>query len=398
MQQTTDGGYIVAGFTTSNDSDITFNHGGEDVWIIKLNASGTLAWQKTYGGTADEMATAIQQTTDGGYIVGGLSNSTDGDVTGNHGGDDYWVLKLNDTGAIQWENSYGGSNDEDDGDEAYPGTIEQTIDGGYVLTGTTNSTDGDVTGYHGGTLYDFWVVKLSPTGSIVWEKCLGGTQDDDGYFVQQTADTGYIVSGTSNSLDGDITHNLGTYDYWIVKLSSSGNLVWQKNYGGSHDEYAYCIHPTSDSEYIVCGFSKSNDSEVSGNHGDYDGWVLKLGYCNLPATSNISGPVTVCGGSGIQLSDNTTGGTWSASNGNATVSAGGLVTGVYAGTDVIFYTTNNSCGTGGASQTVIISLPDPVIVATGSVLSTTIPYSSYQWYKTSSPVSGATKCHIYGHC
>ncbi|MFI5196108.1 MAG: T9SS type A sorting domain-containing protein [Chitinophagales bacterium] len=390
MQQTTDGGYIVAGFTKSADGDVTINHGGEDVWVIKLSSTGSLVWQKTYGGTGDDLATSIQQTTDGGYIVAGISNSTDGDVTGNHGGNDIWILKLSATGSIVWENSYGGSGDEADGDEAYPGTVQQTIDGGYVFAGTTNSTDGDVTGYHGGLLFDYWVVKVSATGSMVWAKCFGGTGDDDAYFVQQTRDTGYIVTGTSNSTNGDITHNLGTYDYWILKLNSSGNLVWEKNYGGSLDDYGFCIHPTSDSEYIVCGYSGSNDSEVSGNHGAYDGWVVKLAYCNLPAVSAISGPPAVCASSGIHLSDNTTGGTWSASNGNATVS-GGLVTGLYTGNDAIFYTKTNSCGTGGATHIVNINpRPNPVIVAAGTTLSTTLTYSAYQWIKNGTNVSGAT--------
>ena len=236
IQQTSDGGYIFTGTTESTDGDVASIHGNEDVWVVKLSSTGSIEWAKTYGGSDEEDGVAIKQTPDGGYILATTTKSTDGDVVGNHGGDDIWILKLSSAGAIQWSQCYGGSATEQDGDHAYPGNID-TSGGGYIFAGFTNSTDGDVTGYHGGTFYDYWVVKINSTGGIVWQKTLGGTQDDDGYCVQSVPGGGYIVSGTSNSFDGDISSPINTFDYWIIKLTNAGGIEWQKNYGGTLDEY-----------------------------------------------------------------------------------------------------------------------------------------------------------------
>ncbi|MDD4248563.1 MAG: PKD domain-containing protein, partial [Methanosarcina sp.] len=268
IQQTSDGGYIVAGESNSNDGDVTGNHGGFDYWVVKLDTTGNIVWQKSLGGSGGELAESIQQTSDGGYIVAGYSRSTDGDVTGNHGGYDYWVVKLDTTGNIVWQKSLGGS----DHDYAY--SIQQTSDGGYIVAGDSRSNDGDVTGNHGG--YDSWVVKLDTTGNIVWQKCLGGSISDNAYSIQQTSDGGYIVAGYSGSTDGDVTGNHGEFDYWVVKLDTTGNIVWQKSLGGSDDEYAESIQQTSDGGYIVAGESNSNDGDVTGNHGESDYWVVKL--------------------------------------------------------------------------------------------------------------------------
>jgi hypothetical protein len=133
----------VAGYTASNDGDVTGNHGGGDYWIVKLNSTGTIEWQKCLGGTNHDWARSIQQTSDGGYIVACYTASTDGDVTGNNGGEDYWIVKLTSTGTIEWQKCLGCSNDED----TY--SIQQTTDGGYIVAGITRSNDGDVTGNHG---------------------------------------------------------------------------------------------------------------------------------------------------------------------------------------------------------------------------------------------------------
>ncbi|GHV40442.1 hypothetical protein FACS1894187_21380 [Synergistales bacterium] len=269
IQQTSDGGYIVAGYSQSNDNDVSGNHGGGDYWIVKLNTNGSIAWEKSLGGTNGDMAQSIQQTSDGGYIVAGISTSNDDDVSVNHGGDDYWIVKLNANGSIAWEKSLGGTGY----DFAY--SIQQTSDGGYIVAGWSDSNDGDVSGHHGGVGYDYWIVKLNADGSIAWQKSLGGTGGDVAYSIQQMSDGGYIVAGSSGSNDGDVSGNQGGGDYWIVKLNANGSIAWEKSLGGTGGEAAQSIQQTSDG-YIVAGFSQSNDGDVSGNHGGVDYWIVKL--------------------------------------------------------------------------------------------------------------------------
>ena len=269
IQQTNDGGYIVSGVSDSNDGDVSGNHGNTDFWVMKLTSIGTIEWQKSLGGTSDEDANSIQQTNDGGYIVVGGSESNDGDVSGNHGSQDIWVVKLNITGAIEWQKSLGGTESE----SAF--SIQQTNDGGYIVLGVSFSNDGDVSGNHGNG--DYWAVKLSSIGTIEWQKSLGGTGQDFAFSIQQTTDAGYIVAGLSNSNDGDVSGNHGaSLDYWVVKISSLGAIEWQKSLGGSNSDQARSIQQTNDGGYIVTGESDSNDGDVSGNHGSQDIWVVKL--------------------------------------------------------------------------------------------------------------------------
>ncbi|MDX9705524.1 MAG: T9SS type A sorting domain-containing protein [Weeksellaceae bacterium] len=268
VQQTTDGGYIVAGYSESNDGDVNSNYGFSDYWIVKLNSAGSIEWQKSLGGSDVDYAYSIQQTTDGGYIVAGRSYSNDGDVSGNHGFSDYWIVKLDSTGNTQWQKSLGGSYAD------YAKSIQQTTDGGYIVAGAASSNDGDVSGNLGG--YDYWVVKLDKSGSMEWQKSLGGSSNDYATSIQQTTDGGYIVAGYSESNDGDVIGNHGDKDYWVVKLDSTGNMEWQKSLGGSGWDAAHSIQQTTDNGYIVAGYSESNDGDVSGNHGNMDYWVVKL--------------------------------------------------------------------------------------------------------------------------
>jgi len=289
VQLTTDGGYIVAVYSESDDGDVTGHHGGFDYWIVKLDASGAMEWQKSLGGTSNDFVRSIQQTTDGGYIVVGDSYSDDGDVTGHHGSSDYsdcWIVKLDASGAIAWQKSLGGSGRD------YAQSIQQTTDGGYIVAGDSYSDDGDVTGHHGSS--DYWIVKLDASGAIEWEKSLGGSDYDYVSSIQQTADGGYIVAGKSSSLDDEVTggHGGGFYynsagneywypysDYWIVKLDASGAIAWERSLGGSYNDAASSIQQTADGDYIVAGVSSSNDGDVTGHHGGVnyaDYWIVKL--------------------------------------------------------------------------------------------------------------------------
>jgi len=285
IQQTTDGGYIVSGYSASINGDVKGNHAGltlenaiADAWVVKLDATGKIQWQKCFGGTGDEGAESIQQTKDGGYILAGYSNTDRDakDVKGNHGAEDFYIIKLDGDGNKLWQKLLGGSRK----DWAY--SIQQTNEGGYIVAGSTSSNNGDVKGNHGGDA-DFWVVKLDETGSITWQRCLGGSGDDKASSIQQTTDGGYVVAGSSTSTDGDVTGNHGSSDYWVVKLDATGNLVWQKSLGGSAEDKASCIQQTTEGGYVISGYSQSLNGDVTGNHSDADFWIVKL-----DATGNLT--------------------------------------------------------------------------------------------------------------
>ena len=268
IQPTPDGGYIMAGYTWSTNGDVQGYHGNEDIWVVKLSSTGSLQWQKALGGTGTDETYSIQPTIDGGYIVAGTTSSTDGDVVGNHGNWDAWVIKLSATGVIVWQKALGGINNDS------ANSILPTLDGGYIVAGTTSSNNGDVTGNHGND--DAWVVKLNSTGSLQWQKALGGTTEDVAHCIQPTTDGGYIVAGYTLSTDGDVTGNNGNRDAWVVKISSTGSLQWQKALGGTGEERVYSIQPTTDGGYIVAGNTYSNNGDVTGAHGGGDAWVVKL--------------------------------------------------------------------------------------------------------------------------
>ena len=183
IRQDSDGGYFIAGYTESNNYDVSGNHGGfYDGWFVKLDPIGNIQWQKALGSSGwDDIISAIQ-TPDHGYILTGRSQNADGDVSFNHGFTDLWVVKLSQLGAIEWEKSYGGGL-EDSGH-----SIKLTADGGYIVVGQAYSTDGDVTGQHGNG--DFWAIKLSSTGVLEWQKAMGGGGEDIASDVVQTADDG----------------------------------------------------------------------------------------------------------------------------------------------------------------------------------------------------------------
>ncbi len=294
LQQTADGGYILGGYSESNVSgDKTENSlGNADYWVVKLNALGAIQWQNTIGGNDIDVLNSIQQTADGGFILGGNSHSNiSGDKTENSlGSADYWVVKLNATGAIQWQNTIGG----DGFDLLF--SIQQTADGGYILGGFSSSNiSGDKTENALGN-EDYWVVKLNATGAIQWQNTIGGNGIDELNSIQLTADGGYILGGSSNSnISGDKTENsLGEEDYWVIKLNAAGVIQWQNTIGGNFEEQFYSLQQTADGGYIIGGYS---DSNISGDKtenclGWYDFWVIKLN-----ATGSIQWQNTIGGNS-----------------------------------------------------------------------------------------------------
>ncbi len=285
-QQTADGGYILLGSSWSSESgDVSGeNHGMADYWVVRLDGTGAIAWERLLGGTGDDRGICVQQTDDGGFILLGRSNSSaSGDVTGtNRGERDLWVVKTNKDGVIEWQRLFGGSGDD------RGVSVQQTDDGGYVLLGdSTSSYSGDVQDQNNG-FSDYWVVKLAGNGEIEWQRLLGGDDTDDvwngGYEVaqsiRQTADGGYIVSGqSSSSNNGDVEDkNSGSYDIWVVKLDPDGKIEWQNLLGGVIDEYGNSIQQTADGNYALLGHSTSSWSGdvLNKNAGLADFWFMTL--------------------------------------------------------------------------------------------------------------------------
>ncbi|MDX1911395.1 MAG: hypothetical protein SFV22_07910, partial [Saprospiraceae bacterium] len=270
VEPTADGGYVVVGWTLSDDGDVSFSHGSYDVWVVKLSAEGELVWQKTYGGSDFDYGYSISQTSDGGYIVSGQSQSADGDLSGGlDGGADAWVIKLDSEGKIEWQKEYGGTG-LDRANE-----IIQTPDGGYLFCGHTTSTDGDVNVNYG--IYDVWVVKLSNTGAIEWQQVMGGSGQDSGIFMTLHSEGGCLVTGLLGSQEYPGNH--GSMDFWVIRLSESGEIIWQRAYGGSGQDFGRCIQPTRDGGYIAGGYTRSlaGSGDVQGPVlGDSDYWIIKL--------------------------------------------------------------------------------------------------------------------------
>ncbi len=247
--KTLDGGYAVAGYSNSNNGDVIGNHGQWDLWMVKLDIMGNIQWTKSLGGVADESAGSIIQTADGGYAIAGWSRSNNGDVNGNHGGQDCWVVKLDLAGNLQWQKSLGGAGDEK------AQCIIATQAGGYAIAGWTNSNNGNVAGFHGGAGNDIWVAVLDGFGNLQWQKCLGGTGNDVGYSMIQIAGGSFVVTGGTASNDGDVNGNHGNGDYWMTKLSNAGVLQWQKCYGGSGSDLARAVIQTNDGGFALNGSS-----------------------------------------------------------------------------------------------------------------------------------------------
>jgi len=241
FQQTSDGGYIIAGNTSS------FNSGSyDDIWILKLSSDGDVEWQRTYGGSGSDSASSIQQTQDGGYIVLGETSSF------GAGYNDIWILKLSSDGDVEWQRTYGGSGSDS------ASTIQQTQDGGYVVVGEIESREEDQ------TVRDTWILKLSSDGEIEWQKTYGGHKSYFVSFIQQRDDGGYIVAGNTSS------SGAGETDIWFLKLTSDGEIEWQKTYGGNKSDSVSSIQQTGDGGYIVLGDTSSFSVEGS------DCWILKL--------------------------------------------------------------------------------------------------------------------------
>ncbi len=291
LAEAEDGGFILGGYSLSgisgNKSEA--NLGEADYWVVRIDDLGNIIWQKTIGGSANDVLYSLQLTLDNSFILFGSSNSgisgdkTEPSILSPFGTntDDYWVVKIDSLGIIQWQNTIGGnSNDE-------AGEVKQSNDGGFLLAGYSMSAlSGDKTESLIG-IRDYWIVKLDSSGSIEWQNTIGGAGSEGNYdvYISNTSAEGCIIGGSSESgISGDKTEaSFGYFDYWLVKLDSIGNIEWDKTLGGYNYDVLRSIHATTDEGYILGGWSSSNISGVKTENslGDVDYWVIKLeGSCD----------------------------------------------------------------------------------------------------------------------
>ncbi len=268
IRQTNDGGFIIANYSLSSDGDVSGNYGSYDYWVFKLNSQGQIEWEQNFGGSGSDLVKDIYQTTDGGYFLVGKGGSDDGDVSGSHGSSEYWVLKLTEQGNISWQKSYGGSGGD------YCRSVKQTSDRGYIICGDSGSDDGDVSGNHGSD--DIWLVKTDASGNIEWQYCYGGSDPENGWVVIQTSDGGFVAGGETLSSDGMVENNHGNADAWIFKVDANGNLLWQRCLGGSAMDGLNKVIETRDGSLLLACYTESSNGDVSHNHGGEDYWIVKM--------------------------------------------------------------------------------------------------------------------------
>ncbi len=290
---TSDGGFLLIGISESGISgDKTQSNLGQgDFWVVKTNSTGVIQWEKTYGGTGDDYAVTGIETSDGGFVIIGDSDSNiSGDKTQNSkGGLDFWIIKINSTGTKLWDKTLGGSLDD------LPIALQETPTGDIIIGGESESSiSGDKTeNSKGGS--DHWIVKINSTGTIIWNKTFGGNADDFLATLKLTTDGGFVIGASSSSgISGDKSENaLSIEDYWILKISNTNTIDWQKTIGGDATSRSTLsdLILTSDGSYVIAGDS---DSGIGGSktvitNGGNDLWLLKLNSSGVIQWQNSIG-------------------------------------------------------------------------------------------------------------
>jgi len=238
VQQTKDGGYIVTGYQWVYGSV-------QEVYLLKTDADGNKQWDKTFGGGNIDIGYSVQQTTDGGYIITGYTWSY------GPGYLNVWLIKTDGNGNKQWDKTFGGPYSQ----IGY--SVRQTTDGGYIITGFTD--------YHQATNYDVWLIKTDASGNQEWEKTFGGAEEDQGRSVWQTADDGYIITGETESFGA------GDKDVWLIKTDADGDEEWNQTFGGADEDIGMAVQQTIDRGYIIAGKTRSYGA------GNVDFWLIKIG-------------------------------------------------------------------------------------------------------------------------
>lgn len=281
---TSDGGFLVLGDTGSGDGDVVKIHAQNEIWLTKLDSNGEKVWSKTIGGSLNDYGTGIIATTDGNYVISGYSASSDGDVPGNVGMHDFYIAKITPEGNLMWSKNYGFSSH----DHAHK--IIQTRDGGFFIAGfadyagidgsgqTSNNGEGHSMRFaapmHG--VGEYFGIRLDANGDFKWFRYFGGTLNDRVNDIVEAEDGGLIMVGSSESTNVDVTHNKGSYDFWVIKLDANGHLHWKENYGGSGIDQAFGICKTGNNSYLIAGRTNSTDGDVSKPLGNFDAWVIHI--------------------------------------------------------------------------------------------------------------------------
>jgi hypothetical protein len=235
VQQTSDGGFILVGWTES------FGAGGADVWLIKTDANGNKLWDRTFGGSGSDWGISVQQTRDGGFVIVGATES--------FGAGDVWLIKTDANGNKLWDRTFGGSGLD------WGSSVQQTSDGGFIIVGRTWS--------FGAGLADVWLIKTDASGNREWDRTFGGGDRDVGLSVQQTSDGGFIIVGWTESFGA------GGADVWLIKTDANGNKLWDRTFGGSGSDWGLSVQQTSDGGFIIVGYTESFGA------GDYDVLLIK---------------------------------------------------------------------------------------------------------------------------
>jgi len=248
---TSDGGYCFVGSTYTSDL--------WEVQVIKLDEAGNIDWNHSYGGTSDDYGKDILQTNDEGFILAAYTYSNDGDVSGNHGENDVWIVKLNSSGVMEWQHCYGGTGN----DEAR--SIVSTNNQGFAVLGNSGSTDGDVSNHHGlDSFYDYWLFKINSDGDLLWNNSYGGSFFEFASQLVTSENGDLIAAGSSYSNDGDVSEHWGSIDYddmWLVCTDSAGIILWDKSCGGTDYDHGNAIGCLSETEWIIAGNSLSEDGD-----------------------------------------------------------------------------------------------------------------------------------------
>ena len=277
--KTYDGGFAVIGNTKSNDKDLNFRTKNDsDILFLKFKPDLELDYIKTYGGSDDDRGYDLVQLEDRGFILLGYSKSSDGDASLNMGQHDNWVIRINQKGEIIWEKSFGFTGH----DHAY--NIISTIDGGFFFNGFLDVTASNGLGMsnkkiksskkHG--VGEFWCHKIDKDGNLQWRKYFGGTNNDRSYDAIQTLEGDFIIVGTSESNDFEISNSKGSYDMWVIKLDNNGNLIWEKSFGGKGYDGGNAVIENSYGNIMILGQTNSLDIDITNPLGSSDFFLVNM--------------------------------------------------------------------------------------------------------------------------